>query len=403
MICKSLTNVSFVNYQQIRFLPRFTNLAVLKGKPQLVETTNSIASKKTPPETQELFVSSTVKTYENNHSLHPESLVIRSKSSKKPCVAPVKPMTVTRQLINAQALKKGPILDECGQVVYSKMHNNDTRITKIMSEVKTNQKKSGLMLLEGKRLIREALLTGCELEYLLFSRIDEVDYLKPYFPKFGRLYKMPYKEMQVWSKLTTSPGIVGIFQIPKSENFVPKNPLPLTIICDNIREPSNLGSILRTSSGVGCEKLILTKGCTNVWDDKVLRSACGAHFRTKLCKDISWNNIKSQVSPDAIVFLADNNVLSNSSSDSIEDLNEVIDNIPVMPYYSVDFSKLPHIVLIIGGETEGLSAESYKLAKEFKGARLNVPLSNGVNSLNSAIALGIISFEFKRQICKETL
>ncbi|XP_066151868.1 rRNA methyltransferase 3, mitochondrial [Euwallacea fornicatus] len=403
MICNSLKNVFFVNYQQIRFIPRFTNSAVLKGNPQPLEITSPVASKKTPSENQDSFVINTPKTYENNHSQYPPSLVIRSKARNKPCISPIKPVTVTKQLITAQAHEKGPILDKCGNVVYTKMHNNDLRITKIMSDVKTNQKKSGLMLLEGKRLIREALLTGCEMEYLLFSRMDEVDYLKPYFLKSGRLYKIPYRELQSWSNLTTSPGVMGIFQIPKSESFVSKNPLPLTIICDNIREPSNLGSIVRISSGVGCEKLVLTKGCTNVWDDKVLRSASGAHFRIKLCKDISWNNIKSEVSPDSTVFLADNNVLSNCSNDSIKDLKELIENIPVMPYYTVDFRGLPHIVLIIGGETEGLSVESYKLAMEFKGARLNVPMNNGVDSLNSAIALGIISFEFKRQIYKGTL
>lgn len=66
------------------------------------------------------------------------------------------------------------------------------------------------MLLEGKRLIIDALTAGCKLEYLLFSRKQELEFLKPFLPKTGsKIYKMPYKEMTMWSNLTTSPGIIG--------------------------------------------------------------------------------------------------------------------------------------------------------------------------------------------------
>lgn len=54
---------------------------------------------------------------------------------------------------------------------------------------------------------------------------------------------------------------IGIFKTPDVNNNIPvNNALPLTIICDNIREPGNLGSIMRVAAAVGCEKLILMKG-----------------------------------------------------------------------------------------------------------------------------------------------
>lgn len=66
------------------------------------------------------------------------------------------------------------------------------------------------MLLEGKRLIKEALLAGCKLQYVLFSRKNDIEDLKQYLPKTGaKLYKLPYKEMQAWSELTTTPGVMG--------------------------------------------------------------------------------------------------------------------------------------------------------------------------------------------------
>lgn len=66
------------------------------------------------------------------------------------------------------------------------------------------------MLVEGKRLIKEALLSGCKLQYLLFSRLDDIEDMKNLLPKLGaKLYKMPYREMQAWSELTTTPGVMG--------------------------------------------------------------------------------------------------------------------------------------------------------------------------------------------------
>lgn len=67
--------------------------------------------------------------------------------------------------------------------------------------------------MEGKRLIKEALLAKCRLQYVLFSRKDDIEDLKHYLPKTGaKLYKMPYNEMQAWSELTTTPGIMGRYE-----------------------------------------------------------------------------------------------------------------------------------------------------------------------------------------------
>lgn len=74
-------------------------------------------------------------------------------------------------------------------------------------KIKANK---NMILLEGKRLIKDALTNNCRLEYLIFTREKELDYLKLYLPKSGsKIYKMPYKEMQMWSDLTTCPGIMG--------------------------------------------------------------------------------------------------------------------------------------------------------------------------------------------------
>lgn len=68
----------------------------------------------------------------------------------------------------------------------------------------------------------------------------------------------------------------------------------------------------------------------------------------------------------------------------------------VVPYFSVDYTQ-SETVIIVGGETEGLSEFTFKIANDNGGVRVNIPLNNGVESLNSGMALGIIAFEIKRQ------
>lgn len=139
-----------------------------------------------------------------------------------------------------------------------------------------------------------------------------------------------------------------------------------------------------------------------MWGDKVLRAGCGAHFRMKIISDVTWSNlqnIKGQV------CLADNNFRSNiDDSNTNEDINVNVFRktapieLPIAPYYEVDYCKTTPLILIIGGETQGLSDEGYEFAKKRKGIRINIPLENGIESLNSATAVGILCFEVKKQM-----
>lgn len=134
---------------------------------------------------------------------------------------------------------------------------------------------------------------------------------------------------------------------------------------------------------------------------KVLRSACGSHFKLSVESKTDWSNIQESIDKDANVFIADNNVLmqdANKTTSSVSNLSELVSSVPVVPYYSIDYTEYRDIVLIVGGESEGISADAYTFAMERQGARVNVPLSNQIESLNAGTALGIISFEIKRQL-----
>ncbi|KAG7187885.1 hypothetical protein KM043_013860 [Ampulex compressa] len=376
------------------------------------------------------------------------------------------------------------------------LQENDNRIMHLMTNVKSRKKraKSRQIILEGQRMIVEGLKACLVPNVIFFSRISDVEHLE--LPEETQLYKIPYRTIQLWSNVTTSPGLMGIFTIPSVETSKTicssKNALPMTIICDNVREPGNLGSILRVAAGVGCEQLILMKGCVDVWDPKVLRSAAGAHFRVPILTSQIWSDIPSLISDNASIFVADNdttfkmdahlyttnqnsdndslfskcennqqaeeekhvlrfkkiktgleeagehtgyhqtlknqesslNIESNASSQNSsqqhknvqakdsknqkhEEIklngpkekelhNDFMTRIPVVPYYSVQYTKR-EVVLVVSGETEGLNLDSFNVLHKRDSIRVNVPLANGLESLNSGVAVGIVAFEVQRQ------
>lgn len=180
-----------------------------------------------------------------------------------------------------------------------------------------------------------------------------------------------------------------------------------------------------------------------------MRSATGAHFRLPIVTSVSWDEIPTLISNESAIFLTDNNLAyendlrdhtvnpeSNvtpslevndnymkqdnldANNDQTEDseinqlisqtktykptaktkllVRKVISQLPVKSYYEVDFTKR-EMVLVIGGETEGISLQSCKLLRERNCTRINIPLTNGVDSLNVGVAAGIVTFEMKRQ------
>ncbi|XP_069703756.1 rRNA methyltransferase 3, mitochondrial isoform X2 [Periplaneta americana] len=335
-----------------------------------------------------------------------------------------------RKLEKKQEMKTLKIKEsaaKAGVPVYTKLQDNDPKLSTVMLVAKSKNKKvkRNNIVLEGKRLIKDAILAGYIPQMVFFSRVKDAGDLN--LPEGVQLFKVSYKSISLWSDLTTSPGVLAIMKTPPVHEKKPeKDAIPLTIICDNIRDPGNLGSILRGAAGVGCQKVILTKGCVDLWDPKVLRSGAGAHFRTPIVSNVEWNDLESHVDSESQVFIADSNAFvaqddhescedgeenisdsqykgeekletENSNSRSPDIPHNYLKNVPVFPYFAVDFASQDSVILVVGGETEGLSAESFQLVHNRGGVRLNIPLSNNVESLNSGTALGIIVFEIKRQ------
>jgi TrmH family RNA methyltransferase len=162
------------------------------------------------------------------------------------------------------------------------------------------------------------------------------------------------------------PGIVGVFPLPTPD--LPQRP-GRVLILDAIRDPGNMGTMLRTATATNVEAILLSPDCVDLYNPKTLRGGMGAHFRIPAAER-NWDEIKTYCQ-EMNIYLAD------SRGDVRYDLAD----------WSAAWA------LIIGSEAHGASSQAQELAQ----AKVFIPLAAQTESLNAAVAAGVILFEAMRQ------
>ncbi|CAB4057917.1 RNMTL1 [Lepeophtheirus salmonis] len=206
----------------------------------------------------------------------------------------------------------------------------------IFSPIGQSLKSQGkLVILEGKRLIVDALNLGLVPSHLLFSRFDLLKDI-PLSTKNDdsseriQLYQTSYRLIKEWSSLTTPTGLMAAFSREDIISLASKSShtqLPMVLILDNVRNPDNMGAILRSAAASGVSKIIATHGCVDVWNDKCIRGGCGAHFMLPLLTNIKWDLIHRHVPRIANTALADLHRKSEKGIGSELEIRKTVENL----------------------------------------------------------------------------
>ena len=132
---------------------------------------------------------------------------------------------------------------------------------------------------------------------------------------------------------------------------------------------------------------MVQSGCVDVMDMKVLRDARGSQFDIKLVSDLNWTQLEDLLPAGSHVFLADSSSLSATEP-------------CIVDYTQLNYAECSHAVLVVGGETEGLSRSARQLcaSDHWNTHRVHIPMSRGVDSLNSAVSASVILYEIYRQM-----
>jgi TrmH family RNA methyltransferase len=168
------------------------------------------------------------------------------------------------------------------------------------------------------------------------------------------------------SDTVTPPGVLAI--VPMLRHPMPDKP-SLLLILDGISNPGNLGTMIRTAAAANTDAVLLTPASVDVYNPKVLRGSMGAHLRLPI-EEKNWDEIESLITNMAIWIAA-----AGEGEDYVE----------------IDWKQ--DLALIIGGEASGASHQARSWATGF----VSIPLHRETESLNAAVAAGILLFEAVRQ------
>ncbi|MEP6776431.1 MAG: RNA methyltransferase [Chloroflexota bacterium] len=249
------------------------------------------------------------------------------------------------------------------------------------------RKEQGRFLVEGVRLVSDALRGGWKPESALLnsdllSRTGEgrqllhrLDALRAQEKYHQELNYASARALASVSETRHPQGIVASFKLPDWE-LPGAIEWPLLLICDDVQDPGNLGTILRSAEAAGVQAVLLTTNCVDIFNPKVVRAGMGAHFRLPAFRDMSWERIDATVAGAGLlperVFAADPG--------------------GVLDYNHVDWKQ--GSALIVSNEAHGLSERARQTAL---GGLLSIPMLGGTESLNSAMAATVILFETARQ------
>ncbi len=222
-------------------------------------------------------------------------------------------------------------------------------------------------VVEGVHSLEEALRAGTTPALAFFTAGAETD--PRVHAVLERLRATPApalmvsdEVMQAMSNTETPAGILAVF--PFVELPMPASPQFLLVL-DAIRDPGNVGTILRSAWAAGVDAVLFAPGTADPYNDKVIRAAMGAHFHIPLRVE-SWQAIGGILRPCPRIYLADARARTN--------------------YVHADWSR--PVALIVGGEAEGASDEARRLATD----RVMIPMHGGVESLNAAMAATVLLF-----------
>ncbi len=231
------------------------------------------------------------------------------------------------------------------------------------------RKKQAQLLLEGVRLIEDSISAGFPPALVFFDPAATTDVRSLVERAHIAGIQVLSLDAELLAELTdtvVSQGVVAVAPWPD----IPPGDSGLSVLVDNLRDPGNLGALLRSATAAGVDQVVMLPGVTDPWAPKVLRAGMGAHFRVAIrqardrAQALGWLG-------GAKLYLADANAATL--------------------YTGVDWREPG--VLIVGGETEGTRETA-----EWPGVQgIAIPMQNQVESLNAAVAASVVLFEAVRQ------
>lgn len=223
------------------------------------------------------------------------------------------------------------------------------------------RRESGCFLVEGRKMVEEALASAFDVETVLVQEgIELPDGLT--MP----VYELPAHVLAAVCDTKTPQGIAAVVRM-KEQSALGKH----IVVLDGVQDPGNVGTIIRTADAAGLDGVLLSTQCADVFSPKVLRATMGSIFRMNLrtTDDLPGELTKLREKGYSI-------------------LSSQLDGTPFYEREKV----AEQFALVIGNEGNGVSEQVQQTATH----RVRLPMRGGAESLNAAIAAAIMMYELMR-------
>jgi TrmH family RNA methyltransferase len=233
-----------------------------------------------------------------------------------------------------------------------------------------------IIFIEGKRLAAEALNSGVNLvECFIIQGFSDIKLLDCLDTLAIDCVELPESLFRSISATEQPQGVILLAERP-AKSFDLSNrdsvKVPLFIFLKEVNNPSNLGAILRSVDAAGGGGVFVSMRSADPFSPKALRASMGGAFRVPVRANADLKSVVIEAKSAGVECLA-------------------VDGSADRSYLDVDWKK-PHL-LVYGSEAHGLSAEDLDL---LRGA-ICIPMEPAVESLNLAVAVGVVLFEARRQ------
>ena len=255
--------------------------------------------------------------------------------------------------------------------------NSNPKVKQIIQwQSKSKERRNaGIFLAEGYKMFEEAPEESIQQIFISADALDKLDAYPEIRDKMKRLgYETVTNDIFLHMSDTQTPqGILCVVKRPQySLEQLLQTEAPLLIVLEDLQDPGNLGTIIRTGEGAGVTGVIMNSRTVDIFNPKTIRATMGSVFRVPF--------IYADDLPEVIQFLHSRGVHTYSA------------HLEGETYYD-DFSFREATAFLIGNEGNGLSEETSSLAEQ----SLRIPMEGNVESLNAAIAASLLMYEAYRQ------
>lgn len=253
-------------------------------------------------------------------------------------------------------------------MIITSRENKIFKTAKLLKSQKGRAEK-GLFMLEGYRLVKDALSKGVKAECIILK--DGTDVLLetdcPSYTFAPRLF-------DDISETVNSQGVIALCRMEKKAlQDIIKEEKNCVIMCEALQDPGNIGTIIRTAHGADCGGVVLTRGCCDLYNPKIVRATMSGMFSIPV--------VQGQESHRCIEYFKENGykiVAGALTKDAVD-------------FYSADLSG--KVLIIIGNEGNGVEESTLSLCDSV----LKIPMRADAESLNASVAGSVMIYEHYRQ------